>query len=270
MGGPGGKWPPGRGVQRGQRPLWPPEAHHMIWDRDDLTRFERWRASRAGSYALTQECHLLERLTAGWPRRGRTLLDVGCGPGVFLEFFHTAGFDVTGFDNAPVMLAASRERLANRAELHLGDAVNLPYDDNEFDYVALLNVLEFVSQPQAVLAEAARVAKHALLVGYLNGISLYRLEAHKHKLLGKARWFTPWGMRSLVRSVACDAPVREASVLAGPPCSWREGFPLWGMGRLILPIPVGAFCVLSVDLDAEALLTPLPGWTANAQPTKSF
>ena len=242
----------------------------MLWDKDDLARYERWHATPAGTYALTQECRLLERLTAGWPRRGRTLLDVGCGPGVFLEFFHNAGFDVTGFDNSPVMLEASRERLGNRAELHLGDGRALPYDDDEFDYVVLLNVLEFVSQPQAVLAEATRVAKHGLLVGYLNFFSLYRLEAHKHTLLGKARWFSPWAMRGLVRSVAGAAPMREAGVLFGPPCTWREGFHLWGLGRLILPLPVGAFCALTVDLAAEPPFTSLPAWTASAQPTKSF
>lgn len=242
----------------------------MLWDKDDLARYERWHATQAGAFALAQECHLLERLTAGWPRRGRTLLEVGCGPGVFLEFFHNAGFDVTGFDNSPVMLEASRQRLGNRAELHLGDGRNLPYDDDEFDYVAVLNVLEFVPQPQAILAEVARVAKHALLVGYLNKFSLYRLEAHKHKLLSQARWFSPWTMRGLVRNVAGAVPVREASVLPGPACSWRDGFPLWGLGRMVLPVPIGAFCALTVDLSAEPPFTPLPAWTASAQPTKSF
>lgn len=242
----------------------------MLWDKDDLVRYERWHASQAGAYALAQECHLLERLSAGWPRRGRTLLEVGCGPGVFLNFFHNAGFDVTGFDKSPVMLEAARERLANRAAFHLGDAHQLPYEDNEFDYVVLLTVLEFVHSPAEVLAEAARVAKRALLVGYLNGFSLFRLGVKRHTLLSQASWFCPWRMRRLARGVTGPAPIHEASVLPGPVCTWRDGFPLWGLGRAILPFPVGAYSAFTVDLSTEPPLTPLPAWRARTEPTKSF
>jgi len=242
----------------------------MLWDKDDLARYERWHASEAGAYALARECHLLERMTAGWPRRGRTLLEVGCGPGVFLSLFHNAGFDVTGFDKSPVMLEAAKERLGNRAAFHLGDAHRLPYADNEFDYVALLTVLEFVDSPRAVLAEAARVAKRALLVGYLNRFSFYRLEARRHRLLSRAAWFSPWRMRRLARSATGAAPISEASVLLGPACAWRDGFPLWGLGRVILPLPIGAYCAFTVDLCAEPPLTPLPAWSRSAEPTKSF
>lgn len=230
----------------------------MLWDRHDLERYNRWLASPRGAYALVCECRLLEWLTAGWPRRGRTLLEVGCGPGVFLEFFHRAGFDVTGFDKSPVMLMAARERLDGRADFNLGDARHLPYDSDQFDYVSLLTVLEFVDDPALALAEALRVARRSVIVGYVNAFSLYHLARKRHSLLRQARWFTPWAMRRLVRDSAGAAPVHEASVLAGPEWTWRNGFPLWGLGRMVLPVQVGAYCALAVDLTAEPPLTPLP------------
>lgn len=241
----------------------------MLWDRHDLERYERWLASPRGSYALVQECHLLEWLTAAWPRRGRTLLEVGCGPGVFLEFFHRAGFDVAGLDKSPVMLAAARDRLGERADFNLGDAHRLPYDTDSYDYVALLTLLEFVSDPRRVLLEAARVAKRAVIVGYLNRLSLYRLSAGHHKILNQAKWYLPWEMRSLARSAMGSAPIHEGSVLPGPPWTWRPGCPLWGLGRAVLPVQVGAYCAYTADLTAEPPLTPLPAF-AGAHPTKSF
>lgn len=241
----------------------------MLWDRHDLERYERWLATPHGAYALAQECRLLEWVTAGWPRRSRTLLEVGCGPGMFLEFFHRAGFDVTGFDKSPVMLEAARERLGNRADFNLGDATHLPYDTDSYDYVAILTLLEFVEDPLRVLTEAARVARRGVIVGYVNRFSLYRLSAKRHKLLSQARWFTPWGMRRLIRRAVGPAPVHEGCVLPGPTWTWREGFPLWGLGRMVLPVPIGAYCALSVDLTREPPLTPLAAF-AGAQPSKSF
>jgi len=241
----------------------------MLWDRHDLDRYERWLSSGPGSYALIQECHLLEWLTAAWPRRGRTLLEIGCGPGFFLDFFHRAGFDVTGLDKSPIMIEASRHRLGEQAECNLGDAHHLPYDTDQFDYVALLTLLEFVDDPLRVLQEAARVARRGVLVGYVNRFSLYRLAAKNHPLLGKAHWFTPWSMRSLTRSAVGYVPVHGASVLPGPPWTWRDGCPLWRLGRLVLHVPLGAYCAFTVDLTTEPPLTPLPA-RAFAQPTKSF
>ncbi len=241
----------------------------MLWDRSDLERYERWLNSPRGSYALERECALFECLTAPWPRRGRTLLEIGCGPGFFLEFFHNRGFDVTGLDKSPVMLEAARERLGERAELNLGDATHLPYDKDTFDYVALLTVLEFVSDPEAALREAVRVAKRGVLVGYVNRFSLYKLSARRHKLLSQARWYSHCSMRALVRGAAGRSPVHEASVLPGPECTWKNGFPFWGLGRLILPLPVGAYCALTVDLTREPPLTPIASF-ARAMPTKSF
>jgi len=241
----------------------------MLWDRHDLELYERWLDSPKGSYALARECALLECLTSAWPRRGRSLLEIGCGPGFFLEFFHRAGFDVTGLDKSPVMIQAARERMGNLAECNLGDATALPYESDSFDYVALLTLLEFVSDPLQALIEATRVARRAVIVGYVNGFSLYRLNAKRHKLLTQAHWYTPWSMRSLVRKAVGPAPIREGSVLPCPECTWREGFPAYGLGRMILPVQIGAYCAFTADLTCEPPLTPI-GAFAKAQPTKSF
>jgi len=42
--------------------------------------------------------------------------------------------------------------------------VRLPFADGEFDTVLLLSVLHHAKSPEAVLAEAARVARHRVIV----------------------------------------------------------------------------------------------------------
>ena len=242
----------------------------MLWDAHDLARYEKWHHTEAGAFALAQEFRLLARLTATWPRRGRTLLDIGCGHGVFLEFFHGAGFDVSGLDKSPVMLAAARQRLGHVADLRLGEASHLPFDDNSFDYASLLTVLEFVDDPQAVLLEAARVAKRGLIVGYLNGFSLYRLVSGKGRFLSQARWYFPWRMRAMAHEVLGHAPLRERSVLLGPPATWRRGFPFFKVGRMVLPPWLGAYGAIAANLESTPPLTPLPAWRTGILPTKSF
>lgn len=233
----------------------------MLWDRHDLARYERWLTSPRGEYALARECHLLECLMSGWPRRGRSLLEVGCGPGFFVEFFHRGGFDVTGLDKSPVMLMAARERLGDKADFNLGDAQHLPYDTDQFDYVALLTLLEFVPDPCRALSEAARVARRGVVVGYVNRFSLFRLSVNRHKLLSQAHWYTPWAMRALARRAMGQIPIHEGSVLPGPDWTWRNGLPFFGLGKLVLPVQVGAYCAFTADLTAEPPLTPLTAFT---------
>ncbi|GAB6037813.1 class I SAM-dependent methyltransferase [Fundidesulfovibrio butyratiphilus] len=234
----------------------------MLWDLDDLRRHENWLTSRAGAFAFAQERRLFEALTACWPRQGRTFLDIGCGAGHNLENFHESGFSVTGVDKSPVMLQAARERLGQTATLHLAEATHLPFDNDAFDYVGLFTVLEYAADPGDLLLEAVRVAKRGLIVGYRNAFSLYGLCRGRSRSTHQARFFTPWRMRRLLHAVAGHVPFVEASVLPGPPCTWRTGFPLYGLARGLCRMPMGAYCALAADLSAEPPLTGLPAWTA--------
>lgn len=146
------------------------KATTMHWDPD---RYEQWFDTPHGQFALEREVQLLQAVLAGWPRRGRKLLEIGCGTGLFLEHLYQMGFDVSGIDSSPDMIMAARQRFGNRAELYHGDGELLPFIDNEFDYAFLWSVLEFTDDPAAMLAEAARVAEKGLLIGFLNRNSLY-------------------------------------------------------------------------------------------------
>ncbi|GAA4688372.1 class I SAM-dependent methyltransferase [Pseudonocardia yuanmonensis] len=95
---------------------------------------------------------LYERVLAGVPE-GASVLDVGCGPGVFAAFASARGLKVTGIDADRSAVAAARREVPE-AEFEVGDAHQL---DGSFDLVALVQVLAHVTNPLKVLKEAARV-----------------------------------------------------------------------------------------------------------------
>ena len=95
------------------------------------------------------------------PRKGMAVLDVGCGTGLHLELYSRFGCEVFGIDLSPSMLELARTRLGDKAELHLGDASRMPYDEKTFDLIiAMLVVHEMNPATRAsAIGEMKRVLK---------------------------------------------------------------------------------------------------------------
>lgn len=98
----------------------------------------------------------IERLELGNDDR---ILILGSGPGVDLEYLPD-GASVTAVDIAPAMVrrtAARADRLGLDVDVRVGNAGSLSFADGTFDAVLLHLVLSVVPDPDAVVAEAARV-----------------------------------------------------------------------------------------------------------------
>lgn len=93
-----------------------------------------------------------------------TLLDVGCGEGIVTRRMAArSGARATGLDLESDRLAPLWAADAS-VEYVVGDAQALPFDDDAFDLVSLVEMLQLVSEPDRALAEAARVARRAVIV----------------------------------------------------------------------------------------------------------
>ena len=94
------------------------------------------------------------------PEPGMKVLEVGCGTGTNLALFAVAGCDVSGVDLSPSMLDLAKKKLGDDADLHLGDASAMPFDDGAFDLVlGFLTLHEMPLEVRGpVVSEMARVA----------------------------------------------------------------------------------------------------------------
>ena len=93
---------------------------------------------------------------------GRSLLDVGCGPGTITAEFaeRLAPGRVVGLDAAADAIAAARSHaveVGSAATFVQGDAYALPFDDGAFDITHTHQTLQHVGDPVAMLRELARV-----------------------------------------------------------------------------------------------------------------
>jgi ubiquinone/menaquinone biosynthesis C-methylase UbiE len=93
---------------------------------------------------------------------GERILDVGCGPGFYcaelLEEVGPGG-SVVGLDGSPQMLALAERRCRGGVELREADATSLPVEDEDFDAALCVQVLEYVENADAALAEMRRALK---------------------------------------------------------------------------------------------------------------
>lgn len=149
-------------------PDWPakyapdgPLAHRLV----ALTVAVRWRA-----------------------RAGSRVLDLGCGTGELARALTASGLEVTGCDISPQMLRQARDEGGCAGWVRLSpDWRRLPFASGAFDVVVATSVLEYVTEPGAVLSECARVLRPG-------GLMLYTVPDLRHPV----RW-AEWCAQSLAR-----------------------------------------------------------------------
>ncbi|MET4636835.1 class I SAM-dependent methyltransferase [Mycetocola sp. 2940] len=110
-------------------------------------------------------------------RAGTRVLDVGCGSGEFLGMVQEAGAVTAGIDPAPGMLTLARARVP-AADIRPGSVDSLPWPAASFDVVTAVNALQFVDDPDAALAEMARVTVPGGFVAVANWADAARNDIH--------------------------------------------------------------------------------------------
>ena len=222
------------------------ERGEMIFSEEIARSYDGWRETPIGSYIDGREKDLILALTM--PRDGERLLDVGCGTGEHLLLFQKKGCDVTGVEPSPFMLEMARQKLGDRADLHLGKAEDLPFSDNEFDIVTLITSLEFADDPEKAISEAIRVSRDRVFLGVLNKCSLLgaqrRLKLFGPSVYHGARFFHVAGLTGMVRNRFRGVRIQWGSVIFLP-YGWYKFARSLEESIPIMKNPFGAFVGLS-------------------------
>ena len=104
-------------------------------------------------------------------RPGFNLLDVGCGLGTISIGLAkaVAPGEMHGLDMeaSQIDMARSNARAygVDNAIFHVGDAIDLPFEDGSFDVVSFQNVIMYIPDTRKVFAEAKRVLKPGGIIG---------------------------------------------------------------------------------------------------------
>jgi SAM-dependent methyltransferase len=136
--------------------------------------YEKWFERPLGKAVLKFELDLVGRLLT--PSPGDSLLDAGCGTGIFTSAFLRMGVKVTGMDISLPMLRAARRRQTRRGmSLVQGDMLRLPFRDSAFDHVLSVTALEFLPEAKGALEECFRVVRPGgtVVVATLNRLGMW-------------------------------------------------------------------------------------------------
>ena len=96
---------------------------------------------------------------------GESLLEIGCGAGAVLGILGQTfpGLKLAGIDLEDKQIEYAKNHLGNfhldNVDLRVGDATNLPWQNNQFDRLYAIWFLEHLANPLEVLKEAKRVLK---------------------------------------------------------------------------------------------------------------
>jgi len=113
---------------------------------------------------------------------GKSLLDLGCGPGWLSVMYARGGAQVTAVDITNQALTLTKAALdvnGLSANLRQASAESLPLPDQSFDVVVSSGVLHHTPDPSRAFSEAHRVARP----GALGLITLYRFGILHHSLV---------------------------------------------------------------------------------------
>ena len=102
------------------------------------------------------------------PPNGARWLDAGCGTGAFSELIlrRCAPKSLIGIDPAPAQIEYARKQFP-KLDFRVGDAMDMPFADNEFDVVASALVIHFIPDRGKAFAEMKRVARPGgVIAGY--------------------------------------------------------------------------------------------------------
>jgi len=230
-----------------------------VFDFKDARAYAEWVSRNQDQWVASLESRLMLKMLQ--PHAGESVLDIGCGTGASSIPLLQQGLNVTGIDPSPYMLDLSLEALGRRVDLYRGHAEDLPFDDNSFNHAVFFITLEFVDDPQKAIAEACRVAKDRVFIGFLNRFAIKGLQRwfsgwFSTSLFDHARFFSVWELKRIIRLAAGPVPASWRTVCQFPRASGRA-IQNFEQSNIVQRCPFGTFAGMVVTVMPRFRTRPL-------------
>ena len=181
------------------------------------SKYDKWFETPEGKTVKKFELRLLTEFIE--PAKGKTMLEIGIGTGLFAMEFKKMGMDISGVDPSEEMLKIAESR---GFTVKQGTGEKIPFENDSFDTVLAMTSMEFSKTPGQFVKEMKRVAKPngIVVVAVLNLLSLYGLERRIRGLFEKnvftdAHFYTYWELKKLLSAHLNNVKV-SSSVFTPP------------------------------------------------------
>ncbi len=224
---------------------------------------QAWYQGDQGSFMLENVLQLTKQMVSPWPRRGHSLLEIGCGHWKSLEMLWQSGFDVSSIATAQMYGASAHSVLGGKVDIGYGALDHLPFQDNFFDYVVLMLPPQKTTYPPLldILTESARLAAKGILLQFWNPFSCTGLLQRMHRLplfLEHAFWTSWRDVLGILRTLCPQGAWHMGSILYTNPATWQKKNWLRTINSSIFALPLGALIQLRFDFNVNIPLTGVP------------
>lgn len=124
---------------------------------------EAWTALSRAGYDICRDLYNTPTFLRILPNiEGLVGLDIGCGEGHNTRLLAGRGAHMSALDIASTFVRHAREAEINEPlgiEFHEGSAIDLPFENEQFDFATAFMSLQDISGPQAAISEAYRVIR---------------------------------------------------------------------------------------------------------------
>ncbi|MGB9695840.1 MAG: class I SAM-dependent methyltransferase [Ignavibacteria bacterium] len=125
---------------------------------------------------------------------GGRVLEVGCGTGHWTKYLvDSLKFsEIIAIDTSEAMLEIARRKITDKVRFDLADAEKLSFNNNDFDVVVAITVMEFVSNIPSAFGEIYRVLRPGghFVGGFLNQNSMLGKHKDESEIFRTAHFFT--------------------------------------------------------------------------------
>lgn len=147
------------------------------WKKREESLYNHWTAFEPQNqiqFAFRQHWEVFQMLLKEKSfNKGMRTLEVGCGRGSLSAYFSNAGYDCTLLDLSPKAIEIAESIFKQnqlKAQFCVGDALNLPFDDDSFDVVFSIGLFEHFNDQQIekLVKEQSRIlSKGGAFIAYI-------------------------------------------------------------------------------------------------------